>query len=247
MRLGLIAGIRANAPALAAVLAALDEGGVERIIALGDLTGYHALPRETLALLRDRQVPSVAGDHDLMVLGRLSTDRCDARTRRAIAWTRQVLSDAETAQLAALPHAIRPGHGILCVHATVGDTTRGLETTAQFFAEAERLRREEPEIALCATGHAHRQGVHVVGTIVTTSDPVDEEIALSRLGLTFIAPGAVSDLEHGGAVAAFAIFDSQRWTVTLRRVPYDPAEVLRADAAAGLSERPRTSQVQVAR
>src|SRR5689334_23516289 len=74
MRLALIADIHANAPALAAVLAALDGAGVERILALGDLVGYNAMPHETLGMLRARHIPSVGGNHDLMAIGRLPTE-----------------------------------------------------------------------------------------------------------------------------------------------------------------------------
>lgn len=39
-----------------------------QVVCLGDLVGYNAFPRETLALMRARRIASVHGNHDLMAL-----------------------------------------------------------------------------------------------------------------------------------------------------------------------------------
>ena len=234
MRLGLIADIHANAPALAAVLAALDRAGVERILALGDLVGYNAMPHETLDLLRERHIPSVGGNHDLMAVGRLSTDECGPIAREAMAWTRRTLTAEDVAHLATLPDAIRPGPRLLCVHATLGDPTRRLRTTADLQSEAERLAEREPGISVCLMGHDHHAYVHAIGPTVVTTTREAEEIPLPRHGFAFVNPGSVGYSRDGDARAAFAIFDSNHWSVTLRRVDYDHRALDAANARAGL-------------
>lgn len=234
MRLGFIADIHANAPALAATLRALDLEGVDRVLALGDLIGYHAMPHETLALLRDRHIPSVAGNHDLMALGRLPSNECGPRARGALEWTRAHLTAQEVAELASLPEAIRPAPQMLCVHATLGDPTRRLHSPEEILAERERLGAREPGVTVCLMGHDHRAYVHAVGPTVVTIDRPGEEIPLPRRGFAFVNPGSVGEARDGQSGASFAVFDSQRWSVTLRRVAYDHDAIAAADAAAQL-------------
>ena len=54
MRLGVIADIHGNLLALEAVLAKLDDLGVDRIVNLGDCASGPLWPAETAALLRSR-------------------------------------------------------------------------------------------------------------------------------------------------------------------------------------------------
>ena len=238
MRLGIIADIHANAPALATVLAALERAGIERVLALGDLVGYNAMPHETLALMAAHRIPSVAGNHDLMAIGRLEPETCGPIARQAMAWTRGVLTPAEVAQLAVLPEAMRPGPRMLCVHATLGDTTRRLTTPAEVMGEAERLAESDPGIGVCLLGHDHHSYVHAIGPAVVTTTREGEEIPLPRHGFAFVNPGTVGYPRDGDPRAAYAIFDSQRWSVTLCRIEYDHRELAAANARAGLGAAP---------
>lgn len=236
MRLGLIADIHANAPALEAVLGALDRQGVDRVIGLGDLVGYHALPHETLATLRARGIVSVAGNHDQMVVGRLPTE-CGPRARRALEWTRHALAPHEVAQLAALPDTIRPGPHMLCVHATLDDPTRRLRSDADLEGEAERVLAREPGVTVCVMGHSHRAFVHTTTPETSTIDVREVEIPLPRRGFAFVNPGSVGEPRHGEVDATFAVFDSTAWAVTLHQVPYDHDTVEAADRHADLLPR----------
>ncbi len=72
MRIGFLSDIHANLPALRAVLADVEEQGIEAVASCGDILGYGAWPVETLECLQ--QVPgieerAVLGNHDVMALG----------------------------------------------------------------------------------------------------------------------------------------------------------------------------------
>ena len=69
--LAVISDIHANLPALEAVLAAIDEAGVEEIWCLGDVVGYGAEPDACTELVRERCDVCLVGNHDLAVLGEL--------------------------------------------------------------------------------------------------------------------------------------------------------------------------------
>jgi predicted phosphodiesterase len=234
MRLGIISDLHSNAPALHATLAALDRAGVDEIIALGDLVGYHGMPHETLAALRERRIPSVAGNHDLMVLGRLPVAGAGPNARRGVEWTRSKLAPREVAELAMLPEALWPAPGMLCVHATLGDPVRRLSGRADITSEAKRLRHYRPTISLCLMGHDHRQAVHSFDPMLRSETRPGVETLLSRRGFAFIDPGSVGHPRGGDPRAAFALFDSKRWTATLHRVDYDRRPLLDANKRAGL-------------
>ena len=65
MTIALIADIHANLPALEAVLQGIDTRHPDMIYCLGDLVGYNIWPNEVIQTIRKRQIPTIAGNHDL--------------------------------------------------------------------------------------------------------------------------------------------------------------------------------------
>ena len=80
MRLGLITDIHEHVDDLQQALAACDRHGVDRIICLGDLVERGQALRETVALLAERNIAGVWGNHDF---GLCSHPSALASTRRA--------------------------------------------------------------------------------------------------------------------------------------------------------------------
>src|SRR3954452_19829584 len=111
MRFGLIADVHANLPALEAALEALERERVDAYICAGDLVGYGPHPNETVARVRWLDPICVAGNHDLMALGRLPTGRADALARQTLAWTREELDGDARAYLEALPAVAHAADG----------------------------------------------------------------------------------------------------------------------------------------
>ncbi len=131
MRYALISDIHANLPALEAVLAHI--GDADAVYHLGDLVGYAPWPDETVALLRERGVPGVAGNYDSTVAAdykhcgcRYEDPRQEELSHLSYAWTRAHTSAATKRQLAALPFRIdlrpmgghAPGPRVVLVHGT---------------------------------------------------------------------------------------------------------------------------------
>jgi predicted phosphodiesterase len=131
MRYALISDVHANLPALEAVLA--HAGEADALYHLGDLVGYAPWPDETVALLRERGVPGVAGNYDSTVAAdykhcgcRYEDPRQEELSHLSYAWTRAHTSAATKRQLAALPFRIdlrplgghAPGPRVVLVHGT---------------------------------------------------------------------------------------------------------------------------------
>jgi putative phosphoesterase len=68
MRVALVSDIHGNDVALRAVLDDAEKVGVDRVVCLGDTATLGPRPRETLAILRDRNIPCILGNHDEFML-----------------------------------------------------------------------------------------------------------------------------------------------------------------------------------
>lgn len=63
-RIGVIADIHADLGAVEAALAQLDAEGIELVVCCGDVVDGGDQPEKVIALLRERAIPTVAGNHD---------------------------------------------------------------------------------------------------------------------------------------------------------------------------------------
>ena len=82
MKYALISDVHANLPALEAVLASVRrQSGIAATYHLGDLVGYAPWPNETVALLRERGIPGVAGNYDSPSALITNTAAAGTRTR----------------------------------------------------------------------------------------------------------------------------------------------------------------------
>jgi putative phosphoesterase len=68
MRIALISDIHANEIALRAVLADIDQIGVDQLVCLGDVATLGPRPNDVIAILRDGKVPCILGNHDEFLL-----------------------------------------------------------------------------------------------------------------------------------------------------------------------------------
>jgi predicted phosphodiesterase len=116
--LAVFSDVHANLPALEAVLADIDarlgRGEVDAVYCLGDLVGYATWPDEVVATIRERGIPTIAGNYDEGVgLGSddcgcaYKTDEDRARGDESIAYTNAVVADATRRYLRGLPRHLR--------------------------------------------------------------------------------------------------------------------------------------------
>src|SRR2546427_3947300 len=234
MRLAIISDIHANVDALRAVLADIRASDVQHVVCLGDLVGYHTFPLETLGVLRDSEIPSVHGNHDLMAIDRLPRDDCGPVARKAIRWTQAVLREDDRRYLASLPNELRPHRRILCVHSAPGDPVVRLHTPDQFYGQSLRIAESDPDVRLCFTGHSHVARTMIVtprGEVVRARET---EVTLAPDAFYFINPGSVGCPRDGDYRAAYGILDREAQRLSFRRVDYDPTRVLRENARRGI-------------
>ncbi|MBA4220642.1 metallophosphoesterase family protein [Bosea vestrisii] len=246
MRLGVIADIHGNLPALEAVLARLAGLSVDRIVNLGDCASGPLWPAETVQLLRARAMSHVRGNHD-RALGAASPDGLGASD--SYAWRNL---DAEArGWLGGLPFQLDIGVA-RCFHASPKDD----DTYLLDAIEGGRLVAAGPQAvaallgpagaALVLCGHSHQPRLLRLddGTVVVNPGSVGNpayhatqpSIHLSESGAPH-ARFAVVDVTQAIAIEHYAI--AYDWERAARRAEING----RADWAHAL----RTGRVSTSR
>ncbi|WP_255198331.1 metallophosphoesterase family protein [Halorarius litoreus] len=209
MLVGVISDIHANKPALDAVFE--DMPDVDALVCAGDVVGYNPWPAEAVDAMRDRDVPTVMGNHDRAVV----TDTgfsFNSMAGAGVRYASDQLRDAQLEWLRGLPTERTAFAGrVKIVHGHPDDPDR--YTYPGLFAP-EMLDDED----VLVMGHTHVQGHEVF----------DEGIVMN--------PGSVGQPRDGDPDAAYALLDLDAMTVEERRVAYDVEAVVEAVRAAGLPE-----------
>ncbi|MEO6420134.1 MAG: metallophosphoesterase family protein [Polyangiaceae bacterium] len=229
-----LADIHGNAEALLAVLLFLEPERVDRMVCLGDIVGYNPAGNACVRIMRERSIECIAGNHELIALGRMGFDRCAPSPAHALRQARRDLSTATRQFLGALP-ATRTYEGkIVVTHGSVDDVAEYMSTSARILANAEVLAERHPGAMFCFFGHTHVPKVYEVGPGTLVEVPATGVVRVAGAGKTyFINPGSIDASRCREKLAHFAVFDSERQEVRFHGVAYDDGAVERAAAAAG--------------
>ena len=221
---GILADVHGNIEALGAVLAALDGRRIDRLVCLGDIVGYNADSNACVEIVRSRGIESIAGNHDLISIGRLGTDRCSNPAALALERTRRRLNAASREFLGALPEIRLYEDHILLLHGGLGDTQEYMRGEQQIRENALRVRERHPAVRICIFAHTHNQKLYEVRSGTVRECPVGSSCPLDGAGLYFINPGSIdASRKQGAKRGEFGVFDSEAWRMEFHGVPYDAA------------------------
>jgi diadenosine tetraphosphatase ApaH/serine/threonine PP2A family protein phosphatase len=230
MRIAIISDIHANLEALEAVLASI--GPADRFICLGDIVGYGPDPNECVE--RVRILPGlvcVAGNHDLAAVGKYDHDWFNAHARAAIEWTQQHLSQSSRQLLEQLPPTAQMEE-LTLVHGALPEPMDYITGPAEALSTFQTM-----PTSVCLIGHTHIAEYYWVpvpaGKPASLGDVEHEyltdggSIALEPESAYVINCGSVGQPRDGNPDAACGIFDDERRTIEVRRVPYPIEQVQR--------------------
>jgi putative phosphoesterase len=226
MRIGVIADIHANMPALRAVIDDLASIGCDAVWCAGDVVGRGPHPNEVVEELQRLAIPTVQGNWDeALGMGREATGaiwaspEAEAEGYTSLAWTDAHMSEENCSWLRQLPATLRmevDGRTVLLFHGTPLKQNEYLweDRPSRYFA---RIASDEGD-DIFAFGHTH-QTFHRV-------------TAASH----FIGAGSVGCGGVGDARARYAVLyvTESDVVVGFRSVEYDRDAVARDMAAAGL-------------
>ena len=236
MQFLVISDTHANWHALEAVLAD-SKGKFDRIVCCGDLVGYNAEPSRVLEWTREHCEPVIRGNHDKVVAGLEDLDWFNEVAQTAARWTIDQLELEQLEYLRGLQRGPLQLEYFHMLHGSPRDEDEYI-TTAREAASC----FEQFELPLAFFGHTHLQGGFFarhgrVGTIPAVRKTRKEGIlALEPDTFYMVNPGSVGQPRDGDPRAAYAIFDSDEKTVTLRRVEYPVQKTAEEIVKAGLPD-----------
>ena len=229
MRVAVLSDVHANLHALQAVLAEVDAGGFDEIWCLGDVVGYGPRPNECAAVLRERATVCLAGNHDLVVLGKIPIIAFVDDAGAAARWTQAILDDDARAFLEALePSATLPG--VELYHGSPRDPVWDYVLTEDAARESFAATSEP----LVLVGHSHialelsTDGLRLLGGTADGGKRV--ELGGPR---RLLNPGSVGQPRDGDPRAAWLEIDrsgvdNKSGWATFRRTDY-PVELTQAE------------------
>ena len=234
MRYGLVSDIHSNLAALEAALRAIEKDGpIDGILCMGDIIGYGPQPNEVITRLKEYNLFTIIGNHDLAVLNQLDLADFNRDAIDANVWTRFQLLPNNFDWLETLKPYDQFDDKVTLAHGSPA------EPVWEYLTNAHNALRSFDifETQLCFVGHTHLPRYFLL-----------KETELSRLRLplglsefrepelyipepgdvieldenrAIINPGSVGQPRDGDKRAAFAIYDDARMTVKFGRVNYD--------------------------
>jgi predicted phosphodiesterase len=257
VKIAIISDVHASTEALSAVLAAIDAEGVDHLVCLGDIVGYHAEPDACVERLVARGATSVTGNHDRVAAGLAEPTHFGRSARHAILWTRAQIQPETARALARLPlYAVVNGafvafHGAL--HPTP-DPERYLSSEKEVMKTFAALSHGGFGVDVGFFGHTHRGVVYALcrGRISTLPGPLHvrrgsacagPSVTLAPGTRYLINPGSVGQPRDGDPRASFVIWDGARRSVRFHRVAYDVRGCLAKAERAGLLGRERAPSI----
>ncbi len=226
VRILLLSDIHSNLEALEACLAAAPDYDV--VANLGDVVGYGASPNEVIARSRALGKFFVRGNHDKAVAGLMDLSDFNPVAGMAALWTRGHLTPENLEWLRQLPQGplrLDDKLDAQFVHGSPLDEDEYVVSPR----DADEPLSSSP-VAITFFGHSHIQGVFRANHLGSEAlRPAYEtlgqsetcEFPLEKNGRYLINPGSVGQPRDGDWRAAFAVFDSEAFSMRFFRVPYN--------------------------
>ena len=187
---------------LKAVLARIEELGIERINCGGDLVGYGPHPNEVCGLIQERGIPTIYGNYDYAIGRDLEDCGCayvDPHDRelgqRSVAWTLEHTDSASKEFMRELPFDLRFELGARVCGWSTARRARSTSTCSRTSRRASTSAwPPQADCDVLVFGHTHKPWIHEHG------------------GVLFVNCGSVGKPKDGDPRAAFVVSPESRTT-----------------------------------
>lgn len=230
MQIAIIADLHANLEATLAVFREIDKRKPDKIVCLGDLTGYNANPNEVVDIIREREIPCIMGNHDAAVCGIEDPWFFRAAAKQVIEWQVDEIRDDNRRWLAMCPEQVVFRSTCLGVHGSPSSRDDYIIDWLDAMRQLEYLNGRD--VTICFFGHSHRPSFFSEkGNTTVSNSNIRQFQPANRY---FVNPGAVGQPRDRDPRAAFGIFDTDKMTFEFCRTEYDIDTCQRKILAAGL-------------
>ncbi len=236
MQILILSDIHANWHALKAVLQHA-KGGYQEIVCCGDLVGYNANPDRVTQWVRENCGTVIRGNHDKVVAGIDDLEWFNEVAQTAARWTMAHMEDGPREYLHGLAMGPLETEHFQMWHGSVADEDEYVTCASEAGPHFRQV-----AMPLGFFGHTHLQGGFFakgnrVGSLLRVeAEQSERTIELEPDLLYMVNPGSVGQPRDGDPRAAYAIYDSERKLVNLRRVEYPVAKTAQDIQEAGLPE-----------
>lgn len=210
--IAIVSDIHGNLPALKSVMRDMEPYNVDRIISLGDVSGYYPFINEVIELLKSKNSINLIGNHDRYIIDNSECPRSSS-ANFCLTYQKSVITDENREWLRSSKNKLQIGEASF-VHGGWRDN----ENEYLYTVYEKYFERLEPKYFFC--GHTH----------------VQTHIALKG-GKEFTNPGAVGQPRDGINTAAYCLFDEEKKQIELRRSPYDIDKVSNKMKELGFEEK----------
>lgn len=218
MRYAILSDIHSNLEAFSAVLESIAAEKPDQLICLGDIVGYGASPKECLDLVRAHCHHIVIGNHDHAVLGLTNKEFFNPNAKKAVEWTAQKLGEEDFAFLKTLPVSIGKNN-LVATHATLSKPTEWGYILDEYEADA-CFSLMKPGQRVTFIGHSHIPLAFENGPFVKFLGFITH-LEMNPQYQYVVNVGSVGQPRDNNNLASYALYDSEKLTVDLVRVPYD--------------------------
>jgi predicted phosphodiesterase len=223
MRYLILSDIHSNQEAFEACMHRAKQAGYDSVLCCGDIVGYGPSPVEAIEGIQALNGITIRGNHDRVAAGLDEATQFNPHARRAVNWTRSVLSDAHRQYLANLPVGpLDVTTEAQLVHGALTHEDDYIFTEAD--ADENFLLATKP---LTLFGHSHFPVVFSTdamgNSILGMTYEFDEFVAVKcESGKKLLVnPGSVGQPRDGDPRASFAIWDANHGRIEFYRVEYD--------------------------
>lgn len=224
MKIALLADIHANLEAFQAVLTDIDRSDVDQVVSLGDNIGYGPNPNEVVSLLRDRQILSIMGNHELVLANPRYIKWFNAGARVSVEKS-LAMTTAETQEYCihlARSACIETGH---IVHGFPPSSP----TLYLFQIKPHRLERYFVNHARsrCFVGHTHfLEAIAYDGTSIDRAPLLEGCFPLRSDNAYIINIGSVGQPRDGNPCAKYVVWDTVQNQLQVKFIAYDIERVV---------------------
>jgi predicted phosphodiesterase len=221
MKLAIISDIHGNLEAFRQVLKDMDASSVKDAVCLGDNIGYGPDPEKVVRLLRQRNIPSVMGNHELAAVDDACLMRMNPSAKRSLVLTKELISKETLDYIKGLKPSMA-FHGSLCVHGYPPDSittylfqVSEIELRQSFLAMKERI---------CFVGHTHDlRMIGFNGNNITWNRLGQGLVSLDKDLKYIVNVGSIGQPRDGNNNAKYVIWEPASHTLEVRFIPYDIA------------------------
>jgi len=231
MRYAILGDIHANYDALSAVIEDMKNEGIDKTVCVGDLVGYGAEPAKCIDTIRRICTVCIAGNHDFATIEKTNIEFFNAYARQATLWTRQNITEEHKKYLEELKLVEDVDDCFTLVHGTLYAPALFdyIQTTFDAYLSLQVL--EKP---VCFVGHSHVPISFFLDEAVTYS--TDRLIRLKEGVKVIVNVGSVGQPRDDDPRAAYAIYDTDKKEIIIKRIEYDVEKAVKKIQNAGLPE-----------